>query len=73
MITPLERQLREIKYRLREITTLRKGMRKTECQQRNGTRVEELCEAWEQRDLARVGRLSRLIAGGRYGPRKRDY
>eukprot|EP00959_Pyramimonas_sp_CCMP1952_P018543 391826-Pyramimonas_sp.AAC.1 len=36
-------------------------------------RVEELWEAWERRDLAQVGRLSRLIAGGRHGPRKRDY
>eukprot|EP00959_Pyramimonas_sp_CCMP1952_P328643 6880527-Pyramimonas_sp.AAC.1 len=48
-------------------------MRKIEHQERAEARIEEMREAWEQRDLARAGRWSRLISGGICGPRNRDY
>ena len=71
--TAQQHRLEVIETELKKITTTCAAWRKIEYVKRNDARVEELYEAWERRDLARVGRLTRLIAGGRYGPRKRDY
>eukprot|EP00959_Pyramimonas_sp_CCMP1952_P187684 3924394-Pyramimonas_sp.AAC.1 len=59
--------------RLKALTKKCARMRR-EAQQRIGAeRVEEVWEAWRRRDLAEVGRLSRLLAGTQLGPRRRNY
>eukprot|EP00959_Pyramimonas_sp_CCMP1952_P106299 2222609-Pyramimonas_sp.AAC.1 len=59
--------------RLKALTVKCARMRREARQQIGAERVEELWEAWSRRDLAEVGRLSRLLAGTQLGRRRRNY
>jgi len=58
---------------LNTVTAQCKKNFRTQMQVRNENLIDEIWLAWHERESARVYRLSFLLAGGRYGPRKRDY
>jgi hypothetical protein len=63
----------ELKAQLVVITGLCKRLRQQQASKWKALHIEELHEAWRERDFSRAHALSRRLAGKQTGPRKRNY